>query len=63
MSTPVPDFPTRGETADQLKQLIDGVIDRGKASAWAVSWLMRSDEFRVAQVGFQGDEALGRRIR
>ncbi|WZP00846.1 hypothetical protein EP7_002501 [Isosphaeraceae bacterium EP7] len=45
MSTPNPDFPTRRDAAEKLKQLIGGVMTRDKAAAWAGPWLMRFDEF------------------
>ncbi len=44
MSDHGPDLPTRGEVADKLRQLIDGVIERNEAAGWAAPWLMRFDE-------------------
>lgn len=44
MSAHAPNFPSREEVAERLRQLISGAIDRKSAANWASQWVTRFDE-------------------
>jgi len=44
MSAHDPNFPSREQVAERLRQLISGAIDRKNAADWASQWVTRFDE-------------------